>query len=156
MENCHFSTHMAFWKESMINRLSNLINRNRSAAKISQVLCSSGHACLIVYYVVRLCQNYWDINCVGSLETRKDDKHALGNKSGRPGDPGLEKTTHSAAVLQCCRGRILSFCALLRPIICGQALWGPTLYVFNLTFKVARKTLTPYVRQLICWIILDT
>ena len=27
-------------KESMINRLSNLINRNRSAAKISQVLCS--------------------------------------------------------------------------------------------------------------------
>ena len=35
---------MAFWKESMINRLSNLINRNRSAAKISQVLCSSGFA----------------------------------------------------------------------------------------------------------------
>ena len=33
---------MASWKESMINRLSNLINRNRSAAKISQVLCSSG------------------------------------------------------------------------------------------------------------------
>ena len=32
---------MAFWKESMINRLSNLINRNRSAAKISQVLCSN-------------------------------------------------------------------------------------------------------------------
>ena len=27
----------------MINRLSNLINRNRSAAKISQVLCSSTH-----------------------------------------------------------------------------------------------------------------
>ena len=27
------SIHMAFWKESMINRLSNLINRNRSAAK---------------------------------------------------------------------------------------------------------------------------
>ena len=32
---------MAFWKESMINWLSNLINRNRSAAKISQVLCST-------------------------------------------------------------------------------------------------------------------
>ena len=30
-----------FWKDSMINRLSNLINRNRSAAKISQVLCSN-------------------------------------------------------------------------------------------------------------------
>ena len=30
---------MSSWKESMINRLSNLINRNRSAAKISQVLC---------------------------------------------------------------------------------------------------------------------
>ena len=43
MENYHLSIHMAFWKESMINRLSNLINRNRSAAKISQVLCSSQH-----------------------------------------------------------------------------------------------------------------
>ena len=32
---------MDFWKESMINRLSNLNNRNRSAAKISQVLCST-------------------------------------------------------------------------------------------------------------------
>ena len=31
------------FKESMINRLSNLINRNRSEAKISQVLCSSGY-----------------------------------------------------------------------------------------------------------------
>ena len=29
------------FKESMINRFSNLINHNRSAAKISQVLCSS-------------------------------------------------------------------------------------------------------------------
>ena len=29
------------FKESMINRLSNLINHNRPAAKISQVLCSS-------------------------------------------------------------------------------------------------------------------
>ena len=34
---------MAFWKESMINRLSNLINRNRSTDKMSQVLCSSIH-----------------------------------------------------------------------------------------------------------------
>ena len=33
---------MAFWKDSMINRLSNLTNRNHSAAKISQQdLCSS-------------------------------------------------------------------------------------------------------------------
>ena len=32
---------MAFWKDSMINWLSNIINRNHSAAKISQVLCSS-------------------------------------------------------------------------------------------------------------------
>ena len=43
MENYHLSIHMASWKESMINRLSNLINCNRSAAKISQVLCSSVH-----------------------------------------------------------------------------------------------------------------
>ena len=41
MENYHLSIHMAFWKESMINRLSNLINRNRSEAKILQVLCSN-------------------------------------------------------------------------------------------------------------------
>ena len=41
MENYHLSKHTASWKESMINRLSNLINRNRSAAKISQVLCST-------------------------------------------------------------------------------------------------------------------
>ena len=34
---------MSSWKESMINRLSNLINRNRSAAKISLVLCSNNH-----------------------------------------------------------------------------------------------------------------
>ena len=43
MENYHLSIHMASWKESMINRLSNLINRNRSAAIISHVLCSSNH-----------------------------------------------------------------------------------------------------------------
>ena len=41
MENYHLSKHTASWKESMINRLSNLINRNRSAAKILQVLCSN-------------------------------------------------------------------------------------------------------------------
>ena len=33
-----------YWKGSMINRLSNLINRNRSAAKISQVLCSTKYS----------------------------------------------------------------------------------------------------------------
>ena len=43
MGNYHLSIHMAFWKESMINRLSSLINRNRSAAKMSQVLCSNYH-----------------------------------------------------------------------------------------------------------------
>ena len=43
MENYDLSIHMAFCKESMINWLSNLINRNRLAAKISQVLCSSDH-----------------------------------------------------------------------------------------------------------------
>ena len=44
---------MAFWKESMINRLSNLINRNRSAAKISQVLCSKNYT-LYVSLCVKL------------------------------------------------------------------------------------------------------
>ena len=29
----------------------------------------------------------WYINCVGSLETPKDDKYALGDKFGCTGDP---------------------------------------------------------------------
>ena len=39
------------FKESMINRLSNLVNRNRSAAKISQVLllCSSAYISNVMY-----------------------------------------------------------------------------------------------------------
>ena len=44
MENYYLSIHMSSWKESMINRLSNLINRNHLAAKISQVLFSSKDA----------------------------------------------------------------------------------------------------------------
>ena len=50
MENYHLSIDMAFWKESMINRVSNLINRNRSAAKISQVLCSSKYTKHVMIY----------------------------------------------------------------------------------------------------------
>ena len=46
---------MAFWKESMINWLSNLINRNRLAAKISQVLCSSGNTIKDEIYI------FWDV-----------------------------------------------------------------------------------------------
>ena len=41
MENYHLSIWTAFLKESMINRISNLINHNRSAANISQVLWST-------------------------------------------------------------------------------------------------------------------
>ena len=52
MENYHLSIHMAFWKESMINRLSNLINRNRSAAKISQVLCSNINTLIFSVYLI--------------------------------------------------------------------------------------------------------
>ena len=51
MENYHLRKHTASWKESMINRLSNLINRNRSVAKISQVLCSSTKSMLKFYLV---------------------------------------------------------------------------------------------------------
>ena len=42
VENCHISIFTTFAKQSMINRLSNAINRNRSAAKISKVMSSSG------------------------------------------------------------------------------------------------------------------
>ena len=41
VENCHISIFTTFAKQSMINRLSNAINRNRSAAKISQVMSST-------------------------------------------------------------------------------------------------------------------
>ena len=40
VENCHISIFTTFAKQSMINRLSNSINRNRSAAKISKVMSS--------------------------------------------------------------------------------------------------------------------
>ena len=38
VENCHISIFMTFAKQSMINRLSNPINRNGFAAKISKEL----------------------------------------------------------------------------------------------------------------------
>ena len=41
VENCHISIFTTFAKQSMINRLSNPINRNRSAAKISKVMSSN-------------------------------------------------------------------------------------------------------------------
>ena len=41
VENDHISIFTTFAKQSMINRLSNPINRNRSAAKISKVMSSS-------------------------------------------------------------------------------------------------------------------
>ena len=41
VENCHISIFTTFAKQSMINRLSNPINRNRSAAKIPKVMSST-------------------------------------------------------------------------------------------------------------------
>ena len=41
VENCHISIFTTFVKQSMINRLSKSINRNRSAAKISKVMSSN-------------------------------------------------------------------------------------------------------------------
>ena len=44
LENNHMSIFTTFAKQSMINQLSNPINRNRWAAKISKVIwTSSGH-----------------------------------------------------------------------------------------------------------------
>ena len=43
VENYHVSIFTMFEKQSMINRLSNPINRNRSAAKISKVTSSNKH-----------------------------------------------------------------------------------------------------------------
>ena len=47
VENCHISIFTTFAKQSMINRLSNAINRNRSAAKISKVVSSNQHPLLL-------------------------------------------------------------------------------------------------------------
>ena len=41
VENCHIGIFTTFAKHSMINRLSNAINRNHSTAKISKVMSSS-------------------------------------------------------------------------------------------------------------------
>ena len=41
VENYHISIFTTFAKQSMINRLSNAINRNRSTANISKVMSSS-------------------------------------------------------------------------------------------------------------------
>ena len=46
VENNHMSIFTMFAKQSMINRLSNPINRNRSAAKISKVISSSNDVLL--------------------------------------------------------------------------------------------------------------
>ena len=48
VKNYHLSTFITFAKQSMINRLSNPINRNRSAAKISKVMSSS-------FFAIQLC-----------------------------------------------------------------------------------------------------
>ena len=46
VENYHMIIFTTFAKQSMINRLSNPINRNRSAAKISKVLSSIANTSL--------------------------------------------------------------------------------------------------------------
>ena len=52
VENCHISIFTTFAKQSMINRLSNPINRNRAAAKILKVMSSSLHAIFLCALVV--------------------------------------------------------------------------------------------------------
>ena len=58
----------------MINWLSNLINRNRSAAKISQVLCSTGHTTPLfegnLYTMIKLERE-------GSFSQNNNDKKKL-------------------------------------------------------------------------------
>ena len=48
VENCRISIFTTFAKPSMINRLSNAINRNQSAAKISKVMSSNSYPGLTV------------------------------------------------------------------------------------------------------------
>ena len=47
INNTIFSIFMAFWKESMISPLSNIINHNHSTTEISQFLCSSNNPVFI-------------------------------------------------------------------------------------------------------------
>ena len=89
MENYHLSKHTASWKESMINRLSNLINRNHSAAKISQVLCSNNKPLTIAIFQIRSYKLGIDsregIMFWPKLEKKRSSKVSLG-------DVGLKKS----------------------------------------------------------------
>ena len=66
VENCHISIFTTFAKQSMINRLSNAINRNRSAAKISKVMSSNSNTVnsgvVNVWYVVNVLFTYGAVN----------------------------------------------------------------------------------------------
>ena len=60
VENFHISIFTMFAKQSMINRLLNPINRNRSAAKISKVMSSSnkpilGEGCAYCFETIKYC-----------------------------------------------------------------------------------------------------
>ena len=60
-----------FAKQSMINRLSNAINRNRSAAKISKDMSSDLNGCIYVQGVRRWFRRWWN----SWLWRRKSEQH---------------------------------------------------------------------------------
>ena len=63
VENCHISIFTTFAKQSMINRLSNAINRNRSAAKISKVMSSNTHTQWLNKFLEDLNELFYDYKC---------------------------------------------------------------------------------------------
>ena len=83
VENCHISIFTTFAKQSMINRLSNSINRNRSAAKISKVMSSSDHS----MFNEQTCSRFtWLFVCHHAQNIFEKPYNAIFLKSPRPKD----------------------------------------------------------------------
>ena len=71
VENCHISIFTTFAKQSMINRLSNSINCNRSAAKISKVMSSTPYPSFQCFFCTRNSAAFGGVfPCVHLTQTR--------------------------------------------------------------------------------------
>ena len=98
-KNYLLSIHMAPWKESMINRLSNLINRNRSAAEISQILCSNPNARSSVFRFFGVHKSW--VSFLNKLVLLQVFQLSVGNKAFMAGIRDKLIFLHSYAFTSC-------------------------------------------------------